>query len=153
VSVGRRLLLGLGNPVRGDDVAGLLVARSVRRRRPGGVEVLELEGEPVDLIDAWEGAGLTLVADAVVSGGEPGQVHRIDAGAGPLPASLCGPSSHALGLAEAVELGRALGRLPRRLILFGIEGARFEVGAEPGQAVLGAVERVADAALKELGVG
>jgi hydrogenase maturation protease len=153
VSAGRRLLLGLGNPLRGDDVAGLLVARSVRRRQPGGVEVLELEGEPVDLIDAWEGAGLTLVADTVVSGGEPGQVHRIDAGAGPLPAAMCGPSSHALGLGEAVELGRALGRLPRRLIVFGIEGARFEVGAEPGQAVLAAVDRVVDAAQRELDIG
>jgi hydrogenase maturation protease len=150
VSAAQRLFVGMGNPLRGDDIAGLLVARSLRERGADGVEVRELEGEPVDLIEAWEGAGLVLVADAVASGAEPGEVHRIDAGAEPLPVTLAGPSTHALGLAEAVELGRALERLPERLVVYGIEGARFEAGAEPSAAVLGAVERVADAALEEL---
>lgn len=160
----RRLFIGIGNPLRGDDVAGLLAARALRRskdlgvsRTPNpsssegeGIEVRELEGEPVDLIEAWEGAELALVADAVSSGATPGEVHRIDASAAPLPAALAGPSTHALGLAEAVELGRALERLPSRLIVYGIEAARFEAGAEPGAAVRAAAERVAAAALEEL---
>lgn len=164
MSAARRLFIGIGNPLRGDDVAGLLAARALRRlkdlgvsRTPNpsasdgeGVEVRELEGEPVDLIEAWEGAGFVIVADAVASGAEPGVVHRIDASAGPLPAALAGHSTHALGLAEAVELGRALERLPRRLVVYGIEAARFEAGAEPSAAVLAAVERVAAAAVEEL---
>jgi hydrogenase maturation protease len=146
----RRLFLGIGNPLRGDDAAGLLAARSLRERGAGGIEVRELEGEPVDLIEAWEGADLVIVADAVASGGEAGQVRRIDAGAGPLPATLAGPSTHALGLSEAIELGRALERLPDRLVVYGIEGAQFEPGAERSAAVLAAAEWVADAALAEL---
>ena len=43
------------------------------RWAPEGVEVRELEGEPVDLIEAWEGAEAVVVADAVASGGEPGR--------------------------------------------------------------------------------
>jgi hydrogenase maturation protease len=148
--VTRRLFIGIGNPLRGDDAAGLLAARSLRQRGADGAEVHELEGEPVDLIEAWEGADLVLVADAVASGGEPGEVHRIDAGAGPLPAALADPSTHALGVADAVELARALERLPRRLIVYGIEGASFEPGAERSAAVLAAVERVAEAAIGEL---
>jgi len=161
----RRLFIGIGNPLRGDDAAGLLAARALRRwedlggsRPPNppssdgeGIEVLELEGEPVDLIEAWEGAELVLVADAVSSGGEPGEVHRIDATAAPMPAALVGHSTHALGLAEAVELGRALERLPRRLVVYGIEAQRFEAGAEPSPAVHAAAERVAAAAAAELG--
>lgn len=147
---GRRLLIGLGNELRGDDAAGLLVARSARGRLPADVEVLERGGEPVDLLDAWSGADAALVVDAVVSGAEAGRVHRVDAVAGPLPAAFAGPSTHALGLAEAVELGRALGRLPSRLVVFGIEGAGFATGAEPGDAVLAAVDRVAETALAEL---
>jgi hydrogenase maturation protease len=164
VSAGRLLFIGIGNPLRGDDAAGLLAARALRRRedfgvsRPpnppladgDGIDVLELEGEPVDLIEAWEGAELAFVADAVSSGAEPGTVHRIDATVGPLPAALAGPSTHALGLAEAVELGRALGRLPPRLIVYGIEGARFDAGVECDASVLAAAELVATAALEEL---
>jgi len=146
----RRLFIGIGNPLRGDDAAGLLAARALRALGEEGVEVRELEGEPVDLIEAWEGAEAVLVADAVASGGEPGQVHRIEAAAGPLPAALAGPSTHALGLAEAIELGRALGRLPPRLVVYGIEGSRFEAGAAPGAAVREAAERVAAAAAGEL---
>ncbi|KAA0272463.1 MAG: hydrogenase maturation protease, partial [Acidobacteria bacterium] len=122
---GGRLLIGLGNELRGDDVAGLLVARAARGREHGGIEIVEAGGEPVDLLAAWEGAGAAVVADAVASGAEPGAVHRLDAAARPLPAAFAAPSTHALGLAEAVELGRALGRLPPRLTVFGIEGTAF----------------------------
>lgn len=150
MSGGRRLFIGIGNPLRGDDAAGLLAARALRAREPDGIEVLELEGEPVDLIEAWAGAEAVVVADAVASGGEPGEVHRIDAVEGPLPAALAGASTHAMGLAEAVELARALDRLPPRLLVYGIEAASFETGAEPTPAVRAAAERVAEAVAKEL---
>jgi len=145
---GRRLLIGMGNPLRGDDAAGLLVARALRERGASGWDVLELEGEPVDLIEAWEGAELALVADAVAPAGEPGRVHEIDAVAGPLPAALAGASTHALGLAEAIELARALERLPRRLTVFGIEAEGFALGAEPCAAVRTTVERLAERLLR-----
>ncbi len=142
------LLIGLGNELRGDDAAGLLVARAVRERAPRDLEVIELGGEPVDLIEAWEGAGLAVVADAVVAGGAPGEIHRIDAAAGPLPAAFGAASTHAFGLGEAVELGRALDRLPPCLVVFGIEGASFEVGAEPSAVVRAAAGRVAERLLR-----
>jgi hydrogenase maturation protease len=146
----RRLFIGIGNPLRGDDAAGLLAARALRAREPDGVEVLELEGEPVDLIEAWAGAEAVVVADAVASGGEPGEVRRIDAVAGPLPAALAGASTHAMGLTEAVELARALDRLPSRLLVYGIEAASFETGADPTPTVRAAAERVAESAATDL---
>lgn len=147
---GRGVLIGLGNDLRGDDAAGLLVARAARERDHGGIEILESGGEPIDLIDAWEGADAAVVADAVSSGAAAGTVHRIDATAGPLPTPFASPSTHALGLAEAVELGRALDRLPDRLVVFGIEGEEFGAGADPTPAVIDAVAAVAAAALAEL---
>ena len=134
----RRLVIGLGNAARGDDAAGLTVARRV-----GG---LEHEGDPVALLDVWREADVAVVIDAVSSGAAPGTVHRFDATAAQLPAQLRGSSStHALGLAEAIELGRTLGRLPGQLIVYGIEGERFEAGAELTPAVAAAVEAVAGA--------
>ena len=151
MSAGRRLLIGIGNELRGDDAAGLLVARALGERAPAGVEALELEGEPVDLIAAWEGAEAVVLADAAAPAGEPGRVRRFDLGAGPLPAALAGPSTHVLGLPEAIELARALDRLPDRLVAFAIEGAGFELGAGPGAAVRAAAARVAELARAELG--
>lgn len=145
---GGRLLLGMGNPLRGDDAAGLLVARAVRERGPAGWAVRELEGEPVDLVDAWEGAERVVVVDAVAPAGEPGRVRCFDAAEGPLPAELAGASTHVLGLAEAVELARALERMPDRLAVVGIEAQGFALGAEPSPAVRAAAERVAERLLR-----
>ena len=142
--------IGVGNELRGDDAAGLLVARRLRDRVPAGVRVVEREGEPTALLDAWAGSDSVLVIDAVYSGAPPGTVHRLDAAVEPIPARLAGGSTHAFSVGEAVELGRALDRLPDRLVVLGIEGARFEAGDRVAPEVEDAVERAVDAALGEI---
>ena len=122
-------VIGVGNPWRSDDAAGLAVARRLRAMPGLDVDVAELEGDLTSLIDAWEGGEHVIVIDAVCSGAEPGTVHRLDAHARSLPRDLDRHSTHAVGLATAIEVGRALDRLPQRLIVFGIEGQRFDVGA------------------------
>jgi hydrogenase maturation protease len=146
-------VIGIGNPLRGDDAAGLLVARRVRELAGADVEVRELEGEPSRLIDAWQGAVTAVVADAARSGAAPGTVMRFDATEGPLPPSVSATSTHALGLGDAIELARVLGRLPSRLIVYAIEGARFGAGDALTPAVAAAVETTAEAALDERRVG
>jgi len=127
----RLLVAGVGNPLRSDDGAGLLVARRVRGRMPGGgIEVAEL-GDPGDLLDLWLGRDATVVVDTMRSGAYPGTILRLDASYQPLPARRWqAPSStHAGGLAETIELARALGRLPARVIVYAVEGRRFDAGA------------------------
>jgi hydrogenase maturation protease len=143
-------VIGVGNRWRGDDAAGLLGARRLRDLAPEGAEVAELEGEPISLLDAWEGAEAVIILDAVSSGARPGTVHRVDALTERLPEPLSGPSTHTFGLAEAIELGRALDRLPRRLIVYGIEGERFEAGEGLTRAVERAVGEAATAVIDEL---
>ena len=145
-----RLVLGIGNAWQGDDAAGLTVAQRIRERVPPGVEVRELEGEPVSLVDAWNGAEEVFVVDAVRSGSPPGMVHRIDASTAPLPATLSAASTHTLGVGEAIELARALGRLPARLVLYGIEAESIAAGAELTPSVAAAVDEAVDRLLGEL---
>ena len=142
-------VIGIGNPLRGDDAIGLLVARRVRELVDPEVEVMELEGEPARLIDAWQGAGLAVVVDAVKTGAPQGTVIRIDATADPLPPSVSASSTHALGLGEAIEIARALDRLPGHLIVFGIEGSGFQPGSDLSGAVAAAIEPAAEAVLRE----
>jgi hydrogenase maturation protease len=121
-------LIGIGNRMRRDDAAGLEVARRLRLTHPPGVEFYEEEGEPATLIERWSDADEALIVDAVDSGALPGTVHRFEPIEEPLPVEFFRPSTHAMGLAEAVELGRELNRLPRRLTVYGIEGESFETG-------------------------
>jgi hydrogenase maturation protease len=133
------LVIGVGNRYRSDDGAGLEVAR--RLQGLDAVDVRESEGEPVALLDVWDDVPAAIIVDAVSSGAVPGTIHRIDASDEPLPAEIGGaPSTHAVGLGEAIELGRALGRLPRKLIVYGIEGERFNAGEELSPRVGAAIE-------------
>jgi hydrogenase maturation protease len=140
----------VGNAFRGDDAAGLEVAKRLRGVLPDGAELLEREGEPTALMDSWEGAEAVWLVDAVRSGARSGTVHRLDAGEQELPAGLFRASTHAFGLAEAVELARALGRLPARTVVFGIEGGRFDAGDELSPEVAAAVPGVAEALREEV---
>lgn len=142
-------LIGVGNRFRGDDAAGLLVAERLRSELPE-LEVLELEGEPAGLIEAWDGAGAVVVVDAVSSGSPPGTIHRLDAIGEGLPADVFRASTHAMGLAEAVGLARALGRLPGSLVVYGLEGSSFEAGESLSPPVQAAVERVATLVRQEV---
>jgi hydrogenase maturation protease len=142
-------VIGLGNEGRGDDAAGLLVAQALRERAPDGLEIRLGGGDATALLDAWDQAPLAVIVDAVSSGAEPGTIHRFESPEARLPPGRHG-SSHSLGLAEAIALGRALDRLPRRLVVYGIEGAAFALGDEPSPPVREAVCRVVERILKEV---
>lgn len=127
------LIVGVGNDFRGDDAAGLLVARLLRRNLQEedlpGATILEQSGEGTALVEAWQGYDTVILVDAARSGAAPGAVHRFEVGDGPLPAVLAGRlSSHAFGVAGAVEMARALDRLPPRLVVYALEGKSFALG-------------------------
>ncbi len=52
-------------------------------------------------------------------------------------------STHGFGVAQAIELARALNQLPKHLRIYGIEGRQFEIGAPVSPEVLAAVECLA----------
>lgn len=133
----RRLVIGVGNPFRSDDGVGPRVLAHLEREEVD-VEVVASDGEPSRLVDAWAGADLVVVVDAVATGAPAGQVDVWDVGRRPLPARGT-TSTHASGLAEAWALGQALGTLPRRLLLVGIESACFDDGTELSDPVARAV--------------
>lgn len=125
----RRVVIGIGNPDRGDDAAGLEVARLLRRLLPDGAEVGEHVGDAAALLDRLDGAAAAFLVDACISGAPAGTVRRVDAVVTPLPRWAGDASTHGFGLAEAIELARTLGRLPARCIVYAIEGQSFALGA------------------------
>jgi hydrogenase maturation protease len=113
-----------------------------RDRRAGDCAIIEGKDDAMALVSAWEDAALAVVIDAALSDAVPGTVRRMEAGTQALPKDLARCSSHGLGLAEAVELGKALGRLPRRLVILAVEAATFEQGAAMSPQVTAAADEV-----------
>ncbi|MCW5981021.1 MAG: hydrogenase maturation protease [Bryobacteraceae bacterium] len=126
------LVIGCGNPDRGDDAAGILAAR---RLSEFGLPAIEHSGDGLALIAVWEGAADVIVVDAVITGAPPGTVGVWDARTAPPNLDAFRGSTHHFGVAEAIGLAGALGRLPPRLIIVGIEAAAFDLGAPVSAAV------------------
>jgi hydrogenase maturation protease len=144
-------VIGVGNRFRHDDAAGLEVAARLHALKPAGVRVVEEEGEPGSLLEAWAGVDEALVIDCVNSNAPAGRMHRFEVGRDQLPVKLFRPSTHALGVADAVELARELDRLPRRLAVYGIEGENFEAGEGLSPIVEVAVQELVDELYAEFG--
>jgi len=98
----------------------------------------------------WRGFSSVIIVDAVAPITKPGQVHRLDLTNNPLPVTLAPRSTHALGLAETVELARSLGRLPLFIVAYLVEGEQFETGAPLSPAVAEAVEEAVERIILEL---
>ena len=146
----RILVIGIGNEYRSDDAVGLVVARRLRQLSLGNVTVIEASGEGTDLVESWKGADTVIIVDAASSSAKPGTIHRIDARAQRIPTGLLRYSTHAFSVGEAVELARAINRLPPRMVVYGIEGERFDEGTVLSRAVQGSVDTVVDLVLKRL---
>ena len=145
-----RIVLGIGNPNRGDDAAGPIAARLLRdllsegagTAYEHGVKVIEHDGEAASLLTALDGVSEAFMIDACVSGGPSGMIQRFDVSNKTLPQGRFGLSTHNLGLADVIELGRALGQLPSRCIIYAIEGSMFEDDAPLSPEVAAAVGEV-----------
>lgn len=146
----RVVVIGVGNALRGDDAAGLAVAEEIRASAPDGVAVRVCEEEPTRLIDAFGDADVAFLVDAVSTGAPAGTVHRFDASDGPVSSLELRSSTHALGIGEALELARALGRLPRHTVVFGVEGSDFVAREGMTPAVADGVARASVRLLKEV---
>lgn len=120
-------IIACGNRDRTDDGLGLMVAE---RLRSLGIQVDTQSGEASALIDAWRREDDVILIDAVVTGAPAGTV-QVWEDTDPLPISKTQASTHGFGVAEAIELARALNLLPRRLRIVGIEGTDFTVGSNP----------------------
>ncbi|RLU89217.1 peptidase M52 [Streptomyces griseocarneus] len=146
----RIAVIGVGNEFRRDDGVGPAVVarlreRAERRPFPDGTALSSSDGDPGRLIGLWEGTELAVVVDAAhAHPGHPGRVHRLELGKHGTWQRPGAASTHGLGLGEAIELSRSLGRMPRHMIVYAVEGADSTLGNGLGEAVAAAVEPLAE---------
>jgi hydrogenase maturation protease len=182
VSAVSAVVIGVGNEFRRDDGAGPYVVTLLRSAVPESVGLVVSDGEPSALIEAWSGADLAVVVDAVrgdPAAAEPGRLHRLTVGDGAGTGDGDGDgdgtglgdgtgdgegtgdgdgepaltvSSHGLGLGDAIGLARALDRMPGRLIVHAVEGVNWDYGVGLTPEVESAADEMAVAVLRDLGL-
>lgn len=144
------LLIGVGNDYRSDDGVGRVIVRRIAAMNLPGVQIAETSGEGTALMALWSTQARIFLFDAAQSGAKPGTIHRIDTSRSPVPTGFFHYSTHAFSVAEAIELSRALATLPENLILYGVEGSRFEHGDQLSPAVALAAGQVVERVVREL---
>jgi hydrogenase maturation protease len=123
------LIVGIGSP-HGDDAVGWTAVRRLAQRVDATVRLVTLR-EPVELMSHLDGCRRLWIVDACRSASPVGSVHRLS-----WPDErvdlVSPPSSHALGIAAALQLAEALDRLPEQVVVFAVEAAESQSGVPQG---------------------
>jgi hydrogenase maturation protease len=116
----KTLVLGMGNTILTDDGAGIIIARSLKKKKPE-LEVIETSEAGLALLDFIVGYDRLIIVDSIKTGkGKPGELYRMDMGALKPTAHLT--SLHGVDMATAFELGRQLGyHMPQQVSIYAVE--------------------------------
>ncbi|BCG09402.1 MULTISPECIES: HyaD/HybD family hydrogenase maturation endopeptidase [Buttiauxella] len=141
------LVLGIGNLLLGDEAIGVRIVEALEQRYllPPHVEVLDGGTSGMDLMDVMANRDHLIVADAVLTGDEPGSVVvlRDDE----IPAMFTRKvSPHQIGLADVLMALRLTDEFPARLTLVGVVPQTLE----PGIALSPVVRQAIEPALQQI---
>jgi len=150
----RVLVAGFGNILRGDDGFGVMVSRALIARGDGSsdVKVIEVGISGItlvqELLDGYDGL---IILDTVDRGEEPGTLYFFEPEVQEPESSQrrelyeCMVDIHQTDPSKALLLARALGVLPRKVLIIGCQPQCCDdLGAELSEPVQRAVETVLD---------
>lgn len=148
----RILVAGFGNILRGDDGFGVMVSRSLMARGPShtDLKVIEVGISGITLIqELMDGYGGLIILDTVDRGGEPGTLYFFEPEVEDVESMqrqrlyTCMADIHQTDPSKALLLAKALGVLPRKVIIIGCQPQSCDdLGAELTEPVQRAVEVV-----------
>ena len=118
----KTLVLGLGNPILGDDSVGFRVIQGLKDKfSHPGLTLMESSASGLGLLDLITGYDKVIIIDAIqTEGGQAGKIYRLNTENFSGTRHLASP--HNINLATALELGKKLGiALPQQIIIFAIE--------------------------------
>ncbi len=144
------LILGIGNPQRGDDGVGPAVIEWLRGQSlPANIMLVDGGTSGLDIISHLMDRQCAIIVDAANLGCAPGEWQRFTPDAVRWQANDTSLSLHSAGLAEALALAAALKVLPEEVIIYGVQPARVDWSSELSDAVRAAVPVVGQAVLRE----
>lgn len=137
------LIIGIGNPVRGDDAFGALVVSDLKSNHPHMAEYMFFNADMTNLIDKWVGRDVILI-DLIVSEKLRGQISVANSMEELMLQKETILTSHGLGLAEIIQLSQLLDKKPRSFFFIGVSGNNFQINAPIGVPVRALIPEVID---------
>jgi hydrogenase maturation protease len=155
----RTVVLGIGNPLIGDDGLGIHVIRDLLARRAslplpeGDIEILDGGTLGYLLLDRVDGLDGLIVVDAANIGAEPGELRvfqdeEIDRFLSDNQTS----SVHEVGLVDLMQMLSLTGKTPRRRALVGVQPAVIDWNMELSPAVAPSMLKASNAIVDILSI-
>lgn len=121
------LVIGLGNPLRGDDGIGIRAVEAlVEQSLPDDVEVVDGGTGGLGIVNLMAGRRRLIMVDAADMDRDPGQFVRFTLDEARFLGDDQHLSIHASGVRDALLLAQALQILPEQVIIFGVQPAKID---------------------------
>lgn len=146
------LIVGAGNPLRGDDGFGSAVIDSLGAADlPAEIQTVKMSGDGFQLLSLWKGFDKVILCDALMASKNIGELMVFELGDKAVEKEIFPFSTHSFSLAETIELGRMLNELPARLCIVGVRASRFTLGQEMSPVVKNSVSGAVDIIREKIG--
>ena len=145
------VVIGLGNPLMGDDGLGIVVARQLLSRTdlPDGVQVVDGGTWGLNLLPVIEDAERVLLVDAIDTAEAPGTLIRLSRER--LPKYLATKiSPHQVDLRDVLALAELRGTLPEDTTAIGLQPQIVALGTALSPLIAGRMEELVSAVLDHL---
>ncbi|MGB9591140.1 MAG: hydrogenase maturation protease [Candidatus Kryptoniota bacterium] len=153
----RIAIIGVGNEFRGDDAAGLLCVRNLKKCvHQNEAEIIELSADISTLLEIIPKWDAVIIIDAVQSIAAPGTILRIDPAKAIKTGVYFSSSTHSIDLFELIKLSKITNKPEVRVVVYGIVGKNFSYSTIVSPVVKVATERICDRIkweLRKLGYG
>ncbi len=143
------IVVGIGNPYRGDDAAGWAVIDGLMEIVGSVIKLVKERGDIADLIDIFSRYKSVYLIDACLSSELIGTWQRIDVNKQPIVEKNVQASTHGFSVCQAISLAKNLDQLPNKLILYAINGDNYSVSNALSPSVARGVDSVIKAILNE----
>jgi hydrogenase maturation protease len=151
---GKIVVIGVGNLLLKDEGVGIHVLQALEKKNlPPGVQLFDGGVSGLGLLDFFPGASKALLIDAADMHRKPGAVLRFTPEDLRAQAREIKFSAHDIGVAEVLELARALGQSPKEVVIIGIQPKEIDWGTDLTPEVQASIPQVLQMIQEEIAQG
>lgn len=143
------IIVGIGNPYRGDDAAGWAVIDGLTKAVGSVIQLVKQRGDIAELVDIFANHKSVYLVDAFNSSDLKDAWKRIDLHKQPIIEESPQTSTHGFSISQAISLAKNLDLLPNKLILYAIKGNHYSITNSLTPPVAKSVDTVINAILQE----
>ncbi len=144
-------VIGLGNPLMGDDGFGLVALERIREewRLEGDVELADGGTWGMSLLPLIENAERVILLDAIAAGAQPGEIVVLERDR--LPVYLSRKlSPHQVDMKDVLAVAELRGTLPLETVAIGVQPKSVEMGLGLSAEVESAIDRTVETVVARL---